>query len=123
MNDVDLVAGSLDQLRSAYRDAARAHKDASSAGRHRVANRSVDSLIALVRELRARGRSGEQVLEELLTDEELSVRAWAAAHSLPFATAAAERVLESIASGPPSPVRLDAEVTLSEWRAGRLQSP
>ncbi len=49
------------------------------------------------------------------------VRAWAASHVLEFDPEAAEAELTRLAKGPPSPVRLDAEMTLREWRAGRLK--
>ena len=51
----------------------------------------------------------------------LSVRLWAASHVLEFAPKLAEAELERLAMGPRGPLRLNAEMTLQEWRAGHLQ--
>lgn len=123
MNDADIAAAPLGQLREVYRQAAIENDAAVAKGRHRVANRQFELLVSLAREFRARGRQGQQVFEELLGDPENAVRAWAASHALPFATKAAEAVLAQIAAGPPSPIRLSAEMTLREWKAGRLSQP
>lgn len=120
MKAIDIVAAPLGQLGASYRTAALEHAAATAAGRHRLANRNHDLIASIVRELRTRGRDGEKTLENLLRDKELAVRVWAATHCLAFAPADAERVLSEAAAGPPSPVRLAAEMTLSEWKAGRL---
>lgn len=120
MNEAEALAAPIVVLKDAYRVAAASHGAATSRGRHRVANRCADELILLSRELRNRGVEGHKALQQLLDDEDLSVRVWAAAHSLPFAHDLAEKILEKVAAGPPSPVRLTAEMTLAEWRAGKL---
>jgi hypothetical protein len=120
MNEADIVAAPLVLLRDAYRDAALAHGAATLSGRHRVANRNVDQLTWIARELRTRGEGGNQVLAELREHSEPNVRVWAATHSLGIAPTEAEKVLDSAAAGPPGPARLAAEMTLVEWKAGRL---
>jgi hypothetical protein len=93
---------------------------ASESGQHRVANRNHDLIIGIAEELRNRGRAGEQILRELLKDNDLAVRVWAARHCLPFAATFAEQVLQEAAIGPPSLCQLSAAMTLKEWKAGRL---
>jgi hypothetical protein len=73
------------------------------------------------RELRARGEAGRAALVQLMGSGNPHVRAWAASHVLEFDPRAAEAELERLASGPPSIVRLDAEMTLKEWKAGHLK--
>jgi hypothetical protein len=51
------------------------------------------------------------------------VQVWAASHVLEFAPADAEAMLERLARGAPGIARLDAEMTLKEWRAGNLTFP
>jgi hypothetical protein len=62
-------------------------------------------------------------LDELaarLDDPDPAVRCWVGAHALSFAPERAVAVLEALASAGRGPVRLAAEETLVEWRAGRL---
>ena len=120
MNSADLAAASVSQLEVSYRTAALAHAEAIAAGRHRVANRNYDAITAIARELRSRSHEGSQALERMLDDSAIPVRVWAATHSLDTCANVAERVLLEVAGGPPSPTTLIAEMTLREWRAGRL---
>ena len=120
MTETEALSAPLEDLRAAYREAARNHGTALTKGRHRVANRLFDELILIGRELLNRGKDGQRVFEQLFGDEDSSTRVWAATHALSFAGAAAEKVLERAAAEPASPVRLSAELTLAEWRAGRL---
>jgi hypothetical protein len=119
VNEPELIAARVEDLLEAYRRAAVNHGAAIGTGRHRVANRNSDLLASIARELRSRGQEGEEAIEGLLRDEAIPVRIWAATHALPF-SAKAEGVLAEVAAGPPSPFRLIAEVTLKEWKAGRL---
>ena len=120
MNEIELIAAPVAHLGESYRKAAAERANAVAVGRHRVANRNYDLIVSIARELRSRGRDGECALEQMLEHESLEVRVWAAFHCLPFAATAAEQVLKEAAEGPPSPTRLEAEMTLSEWKAGRL---
>jgi hypothetical protein len=85
-----------------------------------VANREFETIASLAVELLRRGAAGEAELAKFLNDDDVGVRVWAATHSLRFATPQAERVLAEAAKGKPSPTRLTAELTLREWRAGRV---
>lgn len=61
----------------------------------------------------------ESQLFTLLDDPAPGVRLWAAAHSLALAPDRAAPVLQALAAGPPSPVRLVAEIALRQWRENR----
>nr|WP_236672928.1 DUF2019 domain-containing protein [Comamonas sp. JC664] len=104
-----------------YEEASSSHGEASASGNHRAANAQYKRIAAAWRELRKRGREGRSALTDLIRSSNPAVRAWAASHVLEFAPELAEAELERLASGPPSVTRLDAEVTLSEWRAGNLK--
>lgn len=121
MNEQQILASPLEQLGVAYRAGAIARETAIETGRHRVANRLFDNLALLSKELRARGDAGEQLLLELLSDEIPAVRVSAAISALPFAAERAQVVLALASEGPPSSLRFTAEMTLVEWRAGRLR--
>lgn len=60
-------------------------------------------------------------LRELLGHAERGVRLWAASHALEFAPEEAQRVLDNLVLLKGSLVGFSAEMTLREWRAGRLQ--
>ncbi|MBL8989745.1 MAG: DUF2019 domain-containing protein [Gemmatimonadetes bacterium] len=121
MTPAELAAASASDLVNAYAQAARAHAAATESGRHRVANRAHDDLGHLFAELRRRGPVGLATLAVRLDDAEPAVRCWAATHALSFAPERGAAVLEALAGGAPSPLRLAAEMTLQEWRAGRLR--
>ena len=104
-----------------HAEAAELHGRASIDGDHNSATVQYARLIAAWRELRAQGEDGRSVLTGLLHDSNPRVRLWAAPHVLEFAPALAEAELERLAQRPVGVVRLDAEMTLSEWRAGNLQ--
>ncbi|NBC45912.1 DUF2019 domain-containing protein [Corallococcus exiguus] len=104
-----------------YVEAAELHGQASVEGKHRAANTQYARLITAWRELRAQGKDGRSALTGLLQDSNPRVRLWAASHALEFAPVLAEAELERLALGPAGVVRLDAEMTLSEWRAGNMK--
>jgi hypothetical protein len=122
MTEAELAALPLADLLHSYREAALNHAAASMSGRHRVANRAFDSLSLLRAEIVSRGARGIDALRGLLADAEDGVRLWAATHCLAFAAAEAQAALEEVAAHAKGSVGLSAEMTLSEWRAGRLQT-
>ncbi len=79
-----------------------------------VAQRHTNVIFGAYKELRRRGE--EMAAMPLLDDPDLHVRNMTALFALPIATEKAERVLEEIASGPPSMARLGAKMTLERWR-------
>lgn len=123
MKESELRKADVFTLVRLYADAAAGHGKATESGNHRTANRAHDALAKVHRELRSRGRDGEAGIQALMADQDSWVRLWAAAHSLEFAPAAAERVLDRFAHGQPGPVRLNAEYTLRAWRNGELKFP
>ena len=114
MADAEIVA--------TYRSAASEHGRHSATGDHEKANPQAESLAAAYRELRRRGEESQRLLLPLLHDEDPSVRAWAGAHALEFASEAGEATLEDLAEGD-SLSAFTARMTLREWRQGRLTFP
>ena len=112
---------SIDELRAMYEEAAARHGQASTEGNHRVANAQYKRIVAAWKALRAKGEEGRTRLVQLMGSSNPHVRVWAASHVLEFDPRSAEAELEQLAKGPPSVVRLDAEMTLREWRAGNLK--
>lgn len=110
-----------DRLVADYVAAAVQHRRATREGNSNLANRSYDVLADIYRVLRERGEC-ERLLP-LLTDADPAVRGWAASHALEFAPGRAVPVLTELAAGPPSPERLDAVMTLKEWKRGTLKFP
>ncbi|TQF09323.1 DUF2019 domain-containing protein [Myxococcus llanfairpwllgwyngyllgogerychwyrndrobwllllantysiliogogogochensis] len=121
MKQESLSRASIQELKSMYEEAASLHGRASVSGNHRAANAQYKRIATAWRELRGRGDEGRSTLTELIRSGNPAVRAWAASHVLEFAPELAEAELERLASGPPGVTRLDAELTLSEWRAGNLR--
>lgn len=110
---------STDELVAQYADAASVHGEATVTGSH-PANDEADLIAAVYRELRRRG--SESALLVLLESREEGVRGWAGAHALEFAPEQGEPVLAELAESP-GLHGFDAQITLREWRAGRLTFP
>ena len=70
--------------------------------------------------LRSLPDSGQQFLRSCLADNDPSVVSWAAFYLLPFKEAEAVKALERVAKGDTRLIAFNAEITLDEWRAGRL---
>ncbi len=121
MRHKPLAKASSEELGSMYEEAAALHGQASREGEHRVANAQYKRIVAVWKELRSRGEAGQATLVQLMGSSNPHVRCWAASHVLEFDPRSAEAELERLANGPPSIVRLDAEMTLKEWRAGNLK--
>ena len=114
----NLQQADVDALLKEYADAALLHRTASREGKHKSANQAYDRIAAVIRELTERGPRAKDELLRLLDDERIEVRGWAAAHALEFEPDRAARVLENIASGPPSLEELSAKMVLQQWRTG-----
>lgn len=112
----------ISQLINSYREAAVRHGDAIARGDHQSANRAANRIAAIYSELRRRGLEAQRQLIPLLDAPEPRVRGWAAAHSLEFAPSEGEAVLIRLVSQS-GLLGLSAEMTLKEWRAGRLRFP
>jgi hypothetical protein len=114
-----MTADSVELLVARYQSAARRHGAATTSI---AANKAADEIAAIYRELRTRSSNATAGLLSLLHDADPSVRGWAAAHALEFAPEQGIPVLQQLAASP-GLVGLNAEMTLSEWRAGRLRFP
>jgi hypothetical protein len=101
-----------------YRAASARHGHAIEAGNHKAANREYDVIVAISKELRARGGEAHRRLLGLLNDPEPGTRCWAASEALGFAPLEAEQVLAELAKVPRSLVGFTAELTLQQWKAG-----
>lgn len=110
----------LPDLIRCYRDSAISHSDAIGCGNREVANRHSTLIAVMYTEIKHRGRAAQRRLLSLLEDPDLSVRLWAASHTLDIAPTQSEATLTELASGS-SLLGLTAETTLREWKAGRLQ--
>jgi hypothetical protein len=116
-----IAKASTEDLRTLYEEAAALHGQASREGAHRTANAQYKRIVTVWKELRSRSEAGRVALMQLMGCSDPHVRCWAASHFLEFDPRSAEAELERLANGPPSIVRLDAEMTLKEWRAGNLK--
>jgi uncharacterized protein DUF2019 len=114
---------SYDDTLALYARAAAAHGRATESGNYNAANSSANEITAAYRQLRKCGVPGQNALKELLSHEDRGIRLWAATHALEFAPREAERVLNSLALNKGTLVSVSAEMTLSQWRAGRLKLP
>jgi len=114
-----MTSETLESLIEKYRDAARRHGSGKTV---RTVNKAADEIATIHRELRERGSAALARLLPLLKDDDSSVRTWAAAHALTFAPTEAATVLKDLATAP-GLIGISAEMTLREWRAGRLRFP
>lgn len=122
VNSLDIPNAPLRSLVSAYRDAAAKHGDATEAGDHGRANEAGEQISRLYSEIRRRGLAAQEQLIDLLSDPSPGVRLWSGSHALEFRSEAGEAaLLELIGAG--GFLGFSAEMTLREWRAGRLRFP
>lgn len=116
-----MTSDPLESLIARYRAAAVRHGEGKSP---RTVNKAADEIASVYRELRALGADAVARLLPLFDDPSASVRCWAAAHTLDYVPERATNVLEAMAvEGPTPAIRIDAEMTLRMWRAGRLRFP
>jgi hypothetical protein len=115
------ASDSLDAVIQEYVEAASAHGQATAAGDSTTANHAHDVLAAIYRRLREDGT--QRQLLHLLNHRDPAVVAWVGAHALEFAPAESERVLTDLARRDSSIIGFTAQMTLSEWRDGKLSFP
>ena len=103
-------------------EAAREHGLSTREGGGVVAtNAAYDRIVSAVKALRASPDRGQHVLLNCLASDDPSVVTWAALYLLPLKERAAVAALRRIARSGVRLVSLGAEMTLKEWRAGRLK--
>jgi Domain of unknown function (DUF2019) len=104
-----------------YVDAAILHHEKLLLGDPKGSNRQHDRLIKAIRQIRKQGDQGKDFLLGLLQHENESVKLWAACHLLTIDEKRAVETLKKIAAKASAwQLQTDAEMTISEWRAGRL---
>lgn len=103
-----------------YVDAAEAHGKGMDSFGHIAANRAFDRLVSARKQLRKARDGGRSAPSGLLKHHNVRVRHCAAVDLLPLDPPRALEALEAIVKHG-GMVGLDAETTLSEWRAGRLK--
>jgi hypothetical protein len=118
----EIRSADLKSLIDRYRDAARQHGEATERGTSGTANRSAETIAAIYAELRRRGPDAQLQLLQLLFDPSPGVVGWSGAHALEFAPSEGVAALTRLASLE-GLVGLFAEITLKEWRNGRLRFP
>lgn len=114
------------ELVERYRACARRHGAAVVAGSSARANRALDDLLRLRREIRSVGQPAIQKLLALLDDVEADVRLQAAVDALELSPADGQRVLAELAAGAGAVHPLiahDAEMSLTLWREGSFKVP
>lgn len=121
MKAAQLKGLTTDQLVEKYRELSARHGHAIEEGNHKAANRDFDVIVAINKELRARGIEVHRQLLSLLNDPEPGTRCWAATDVLAFAPQEGERVLAELAKVPKSLVGLTAGMTLQQWKAGEYK--
>jgi hypothetical protein len=118
--NVDVSSFSFDRVLELYRDSAELHGISTQEGKYRAANKAAKRVAELHAEVKRRGPEAEEALLRMLTDHSAYVRLWVATHCLAFRADLAVAALEELISLG-GHVGLGAEMTLKEWRAGRLQ--
>lgn len=118
-----LTSASIPELLDSYRRAAKIHASCTLSGDNETGNPQADTIASIYRELRVRGDDARRALLDLLEDEEIGVRFWAAAHALEIAPAKGVSVLEALALSEPWQVATSAETTLKVWKKGELRFP
>ncbi len=87
------------------------------------ANRAFDKIVSAYFEIRAEPDAGRSAFAMLAQHGDPSVARWAASFLLYDDPATARDVLERIARTEANLIGFSAEMTLSEWDAGRLTRP
>jgi hypothetical protein len=107
---------SVTRILAEYRQAAVVTDDLADTEKQNQAAHRIHACYKALRETEE-GRAG---IIALMSDPSPHVRAWAAAHSLQWMPDAAQEVLEALRDENVFPYSFDAEMTLEEYRKGRL---
>lgn len=121
MKKMQLSEIPLEQLIEKTRVLSAERMRAIYAGKPKDGNRMFDLLVAIHRELRARGIEALRQLLVLLDDPDLGTRCWAATAVMEFAPEEGERVLADLAKNAGGLVGSSAEWALEEWKAGNFK--
>jgi len=113
------MCNEVEKLLFEYRSAALEHTR-MSAEAPKKANDAADKMATIWEKIRDLGSDAQQSFLLLLDNNEPEVQCWAASHALAFAPDKASTVLEKLASGQHGMISFDAQMTLQEWKSGRL---
>lgn len=102
-------------------EGARQHGEGTVEGDAPVTNRAYKKIITALREIRKAPDKGEAFLVSQLGSENPSIVTWSALHLLPYRHGEAVLALQKVAETAPPLIAFGAEMTLKEWRAGRLK--
>jgi len=105
----------INELVERYRQGAIGNDDISDPKKANKSHAQLHECYKILRE----SNEGRQVIINLMSDPEPSVRCWAAAHSLQWKLDVARGVLEALRDSR-GPCSFDAEMTLQEYDKGRL---
>jgi hypothetical protein len=108
-------------LLEVYCAAATSHYEGTTSGNHIKANDAARILASVIGEIINRDYESQHLFLQLLESESSQVRMWAATHALNIDEGIATKVLEETAANPTSFYQHDAELVLTEWRAGMLR--
>ena len=111
----------MTEVEDRFVDAARKHGLGTREGNPRMTNKAYDDLIVALREIRRTPDKGVAFLIGQLNNDDASVVTWAGLYLLPFREKEASHALERVASQGIPRMSFDADMTLKEWRAGRLE--
>ncbi|HYO72918.1 MAG TPA: DUF2019 domain-containing protein [Archangium sp.] len=121
MKKVRLKKLPIEQLVEITRTASAERIRAIYASKPDDGNSKFDLLVAIHRELRARGIEAQRKLLVLLDDPDPGTRCWTATAVMEFAPREGERVLAELARNAGGLVGFSAEWALEEWKAGTLK--
>ena len=111
----------IQKIVEAYVDAAIENGEAGNNNDHKRANRCYKKMNDCYQKLKNEGADNLVLnLAPLLRHTDDNVVLWSAMHLLPYKAAEAEEALNKICQGQ-GLLAFDAEMTLKEWRAGRLK--
>jgi len=106
----------LNEVLTEYRQAAEGTDDLADAKTQNQAAHRIHACYKTLRET----NEGREAIIALMSDANPHVRTWAAAHSLQWKPEQAKKVLEALRDENTFPYSFDAEMTLEEYRKGRL---
>ncbi len=109
----------IETLLEKYIEAAIKHGQASEEGDYKTANKQYSVLDKIYNTLKKNDNLNE--LLKLIDHSNDHVKLWASSHTLQIEPNIAKKILLKLREGPPSVVRLDAEMILEEWEKGNLK--
>ena len=105
-----------------YADAARKHGQATTAGDSVATNRAYRELSIAWKKIAQSKSNWHPAFFNLLENENAWVRLWAASHAIHIDAGRSLPVLEALVAEPGF-LGFDAQMTLEQWRKGKLGGP